>query len=621
MTGEGAATALANNELHRRIVVLEEALEQERSRADQERSRADALERDRDRLLDAYKRLQLDLELLRRRIFVAKAERIDTGQLELEFADKLTKLKELTEQLERAPEAEATPSGESPSPPPADADPKSKPKGRRDLGTSPMDEERIEILDSVLEATAKRIDFEVSYQLGWRKGGPIRIAFARAKYRLASGQEVMARGIPTTKQDISVEQDTSVRQDTPVKQDASVEQDTSIEQDTSGKPGPSVIVTVPMPKRTFPRSLAAPSLLAKIIVDKHCDGLPLYRQEERFGRLGLSLDRGTMCRWVEDCGMTVGCVVLAMRKEAFETAFCIATDATGVAVQPEPSKSAERQACRKGHFFVLLADRDHILFEYLPRETSDAVAEMFRGYHGYVQADAKSVYDILFRQDGTTEADGDGPEEVGCWSHCRRKFYEAAIAKDPLAREALFRIGRLFDHERKWAKEPPAKRKALRLQFTKPMLDDFFAWAEGEYDKVKDQRGLLRTAFGYAVRQREALRRFLDDGRLRLDNNGSERELRRIAVGRKAWLFVGSDDHAQAAANLFTLIASCKLHGLDPEAYLTDLFRVLVHWPRERYLELAPKSWARTRARLDPVQLAAPLGELTIPPPEQSPPS
>ena len=100
-----------------------------------------------------------------------------------------------------------------------------------------------------------------------------------------------------------------------------------------------------------------------------------------------------------------------------------------------------------------------------------------------------------------------------------------------------------------------------------------------------------------------------------LDNNRSERELRRIAVGRKAWLFVGSDDHAQSAGHIFSLIASCKLHGLDPEAYLRDLFRVLAHWPKDRYLELAPKFWAATRARLDPHALAREIGPLVVPPP------
>lgn len=111
-----------------------------------------------------------------------------------------------------------------------------------------------------------------------------------------------------------------------------------------------------------------------------------------------------------------------------------------------------------------------------------------------------------------------------------------------------------------------------------------------------------------------ALRRFLDDGRLRLENNASERALRVIAVGRKAWMFCGSDDHAQAAANLFSLIASCKLHGLDPETYLAEVIRVVPYWPRERYLELAPKYWARTRERRDRAELEMPVGRVTVPP-------
>jgi hypothetical protein len=141
------------------------------------------------------------------------------------------------------------------------------------------------------------------------------------------------------------------------------------------------------------------------------------------------------------------------------------------------------------------------------------------------------------------------------------------------------------------------------------------AWAQDQYERAKDRRGLLRSAFGYIVRQREALGRFLDDGRLKLDNNGSEREIRTIAVGRKAWLFVGSDDHAEAAANIFSLVASCKLHRIDVESYLRDLFRVMSEWPRGRYLELAPRDWAATRAHLDPAELARPLGRLTIPAP------
>ena len=128
-------------------------------------------------------------------------------------------------------------------------------------------------------------------------------------------------------------------------------------------------------------------------------------------------------------------------------------------------------------------------------------------------------------------------------------------------------------------------------------------------------RGYASAALGYARNQVGPLRRFLEDGRLRLENNGSERALRPVAAARKSWLFFGSDDHASAAANLFSLVASCKLHGLDPESYLADVIRVMPYWPRARYLELAPRYWADTRGRLDADELARPIGLVTVPPP------
>jgi hypothetical protein len=261
-----------------------------------------------------------------------------------------------------------------------------------------------------------------------------------------------------------------------------------------------------------------------------------------------------------------------------------------------------------------------VFFEYTPKETSAAVGELFRGFSGYVQADAKSVYDALFRspdQRPPPEDDGEVDlaerHEVGCWSHARRKFWEAAITKDPIAREGLARIGRIFELDRSWRKKPPEEIKSLRDLHLRAHTDAFFAWVAAEYERVRDQRGLLRTALGYAHRQQGPLTRFYDDGRLKLDNNASERELRRIAVGRKNWLFVGSDDHAQAAGNLLTLIASARLHGLDPEAYLRDVFRVLPYWPRGRFLDLGPRDWLATRARLDPAELERELGPITVP--------
>jgi len=424
---------------------------------------------------------------------------------------------------------------------------------------------------------AERIGFEESYKLAWQRGGHRRLVIARVKYRTVNAQEEVA------------------------------------------------IETAPMPEETFPRSLAAPSMLAHIIAEKHLQGLPLYRLEDRYSREGAPIDRGTMCRWLENAGATAGATVIeAAKKEALESAFCLATDATGVAVQPIPTGDKKRQPCRRAHFFVQIADRDHVFFEFTPRETSAAVAEMFKGFSGYVQADAKSVYDILFRPPDDKTILEDRRLEVGCWVHGRRGLWEAAIVlKSEVAREGLFRIKRIYDLERTWRGQPPDEIKRLRNIHSRPLVAAFFAWATAEYEKVRVVRGPLRSAFGYLVRHKDALLRFLDDGRLRLDNNHSEGELRKIATGRKAWLFVGSDDHGTSAGHLFSLIASARLHRLDPEEYLRDLFRVLGHWPRDRYIELAPKYWTKTRARLDPVELANEVGPLTIPPApqEQSPSS
>jgi transposase len=560
MSVSDPSSSQEHTEMMARVAALEAQLATERARVAE-------LERERDRLRASYDQLRLEIELMRRRIFIAKAERIDTAQLELEFAAKLAHLDALSSKLDV--EVASTDGGA----PPAKTSPK-KPLGRRDLREANLVEERIVLSDPILDAMvasgkAKRIGYEESCKLGWQRGGMRRIVVARVKYRIAGDS-----------------------------------------------PETTIIATTPKPKETFERSLAAPSLLARIIVDKYCDGLPLHRQEDRFARDGLRIDRGTMCRWTEDAGATVGAtVIVAARENAMRTAFCVATDATGVAVQPLRGEN-RRQPCRRGHYFVQIADRDHVFFEYTPKETSAAVGSMFKGFTGYIQADAKSVYDALFRPPEESPPDDDIalPSEVGCWSHCRRRFWEATCAKSVVGREGLARIGRLFGLERKWQGRPHAEIQALRAQFARPHVEAFFEWAALEYQKVIGERGLVRSALGYAVRQKAALMRYLDDGRLVLENNRSERELRRIAVGRKAWLFVGSDDHAQSAGHLFSLIASARLHGLDPEPYLRDLFRVLAHWPRDRYLELCPRDWAATRARLNAREMADEIGPLTIPP-------
>ena len=175
------------------------------------------------------------------------------------------------------------------------------------------------------------------------------------------------------------------------------------------------------------------------------------------------------------------------------------------------------------------------------------------------------------------------------------------------------RIRAIYAIEDSFRKLPPSKRKTMRDEHVRPLMDGFFQWAR---DARADAQGrnLATKALGYAVNQETELRRVLADARLPLDNTRSERSLRKIVVGRKNWMFYGSDGHAENAAAIFTIIATCRLHSIDPQQYLDEVLRVLPSWPRERYLELAPHNWTATRAKLNPNELDAPLCSFTIPP-------
>jgi transposase len=504
------------------------------------------VEAERDRLREAYEALKLEVELARRRLIIAKAERMDTTQLELEFATKLAALDALAGQV---PDdgGEASDDDASPADPDPRKEKKKKRTGRRDLRLLDLPEERVEVMDPQFEGKAARIGTEESYQLRWRRGGFVRLVIVRIKYvttvpgdaAVANASNPTAAGDGPTADVVQVETSTATSAPegaaTPTADEITAQRGASdaVPEVTDTRRAiavvASTIVTAALPPTLLSRSMAAPSLVAHIASDKFCDGLPLHRQEDRFTRLGVPIDRGTMCRWLEEAGAVVGVTIVeAMRREALRTAFCIATDATGVLVQPTPRADKQRQPCRRAHFFVQIADADHVFFEYTPTETSAIVSEMFRGFSGYVQADAKSVYDVLYRppkERDRVDSDPSDPavrHEVGCWSHARTKHWEAAVAtQHVVAREALARIMRMFQLERTWKERSPEERKVLRDRHLRPHVVAFFEFVEPEYERVKHQRGMLCSALGYCVRQREALMRFLDDGRLGMTNNHS----------------------------------------------------------------------------------------------------
>jgi hypothetical protein len=268
-----------------------------------------------------------------------------------------------------------------------------------------------------------------------------------------------------------------------------------------------------------------------------------------------------------------------MRQDAFEQPY-LCTDATGVLVQA-------KEKCRTGHFWVLVAPERAVLFEFTHKHDSSAVDEVLAGYEGYLVADAHAVYDHLYESGDTVE--------VNCWAHCRRYFFKALAVEPDDAREALGLIGALFKIERSIATAPRKKREKIRAKHSKPIVDRFFSWCDAKWPTLLENTPIY-DGVRYARNQRIGLSRFLEDGRLPIHNNQSELHLRRQAVGRKNWLFIGSDDGAAANTTFTSLLATCRMHRVEPWSYLRDLFCLIPTWPAHRMLELAPINWTVTRA-------------------------
>ena len=355
-----------------------------------------------------------------------------------------------------------------------------------------------------------------------------------------------------------------------------------------GRPGAKILIAPPLPM-PIEGGVAGPGLLADTIARRWADHLPLHRLEGIYAREAVEIARSTMCSWHEQLCALCKCLVVSMRAHALETSPYLCVDATGVLVQA-------KHKCRRAHFWVLVAPGTHVIYGYSKKHDSAAVDKLLAGYKGYLVADAHAVYDHLF-------ASGD-VVEVGCWAHVRRYYFKALESDPERARVALGLIGELFRIEREVAGSPRKKRLAARNKQSRPVVDKFFTWCDEQVDQVLDETPIAK-AIGYARNQREALERFLEDNMLPIHNNTSELSLRREVVGRKNWLFLGSDAAAEVNTTFVSLIASCQMHGIEPWAYLRDLFCLIPNWPAHRVLELAPAFWNDTLQKEETQRLLA----------------
>jgi transposase len=370
----------------------------------------------------------------------------------------------------------------------------------------------------------------------------------------------------------------------------------------------------PAPFHVIPRGLAGPSLLAMILFEKFGQHQPLNRQAERYAREGVPLSLSTLADHVGACAVALGPIHDRIEAHVLAAARLHGDDTT----VPVLAKSK----CDTGRCWVYVRDDKPFggpdppaaVFYYSRDRRGEHPRTHLADYSGILQADAYGGYGELYRLDRKP-----GPvTEALCWAHGRRKFFELAdiagaarkkaggktdVVISPMALEAVQRIDALFDIERDLNGLTAEQRFAARQDLSKPLLDDLHAWMVHERGKLARGNDVAR-AMDYMLKRWHAFTRFVDDGRVCLTNNAAERALRGIALGRKSWLFAGSDRGGQRAAFMYSLIVTAKMNDVDPQAWLADVLARIAEHPAQRIDDLMPWNWKPARAA-QPVNKAA----------------
>ena len=354
---------------------------------------------------------------------------------------------------------------------------------------------------------------------------------------------------------------------------------------TADESSPTVKIA-PVPPQIIPKSYATAALLAYIIIAKFADALPLYRQENQFSRLGIDLSRATMANWMIRVASRCQPLLTFLRDE-IRSGPLINADETTLQVMNEP----DRKNTTKSYAWIFRGGTEKnpaVIFEYHPTRAGKAVRDFLEDYKGYVQSDGFSGYNALEKVDGITLC--------GCWAHARRKFVDT-VKSDKASKKtgkmraadiALRYIKKLYAIEKEAKDQTVEKRFQLRQEKAKPLLDDFGLWLRETYPKTPP-KGELGKAIYYSLQQWRRLNVYLEDGRLRPDNNQAENAIRPFVVGRKNWLFSGSPKGAHASATLYSLVESAKLNKLDPYKYMRFILEKIPEFSSDNdFKELLP---------------------------------
>ena len=359
------------------------------------------------------------------------------------------------------------------------------------------------------------------------------------------------------------------------------------------------MVQAPMPELPIPRGMVDASFLAHMIVAKFCDHIPLYRQAEIDARAGVEIDRSQRAEWLGHMAWLLAPLVELTAAQVMAGRVIHADDTPVDVLAPGTGKT------KTGRFWVYLRDeRPHagtappaVLYRYTPDRKGEHCRAELADFTGWLHADGYAGFGRLYEIGAMKSSDAalmQGPPrvaEVGCWSHVRRGFFDEYVEhKGAIAKEALDRIGALFDIERPIAGSPPDIRRAVRQRTARPKIDELAIWLDAQLAKIPGKSDLAR-AIRYARSRWFALTRYLDDGRLEISNNAAENKIRPAALGRKNWLFCGSDTGGIRAAAFYTLIGTARMNGVEPEAWLTDVIARIGSHPINRLAEMLPWNW------------------------------